>query len=194
MKKLKSIFLVFCILVSLCPLQVFADSTESKFFKVDVDIGKHLCVAPGDTFTETFYVKNKSGKSIKVRVCDVDNINNSTLYSILKAGWVNEAGTSNLGKFDDLTTDWFTIGAGQTLGLELDMYFPFELGNDYQGTELRSEFVFECRVPKDGKVEINNVPYTGDNSNTALYATLAICSGFAIILLLKKRKEDAEEN
>lgn len=191
MKKLKSIFMVFCLLLFIYPMEVKAEETKSEFFTVNLEVGEHNCVAPGDIFTETFTIKNTYNKPIRVRVCKVSNVEDSVLYSALKAGWINGNSPVNFGSFDNLTTDWFSIGVGQSLDMELDMYFPFELGNEYQATKLIAEFTFECRVPKDAV----NAPDTGDTSQLVLWASLTAFSGltFLILLFFQKRKREEDE-
>lgn len=192
MKKLKSILMVFCLLLCIYPMEVKAEETKSKFFTVDLEVTDYNCLNPGDTFSKEVEVKNTYNKPIRVRVCDVANIDNSVLYTALKADWDSKNSSTATGSFDDLTTDWFDIGVGQTVKLKLNMYFPGELGNKYQATKLNAKFTFECRVPEDAV----SIPNTGDTSHTALWATLAGVSGgaFLILLFVQKRKKEDEQN
>lgn len=195
MKKLKLILAALCICLLLVPMTVQAREVTSEFFTVDLDVGHHDNIGPGDTFTETFSIENTSKTKIDVRVYDVDNKENSKLYPVLEAGWANEGTAVKFDSFDKLKTDWFSIDPGETADLKLDIHFPIDCGNEYQGTTLEARFIFEARIPDRAVGNYgpdSDSPQTGDSFNPMFWGILATASGCMLLIVLwtKKRKRD----
>ncbi len=181
------------------PMEVYAKEPTPSYFSVNLDIGTHQWIAPNDAFTEVFTIENHSSDSIKVRVSEVSNIENSRLYPVLQAGWVDENGSANLGTLDKLTTDWFLIESGKSLDLKLNLYFPDSLGNEYQATTLNAQFTFECRAPQNKQYQISStneqkshitvtIPNTSDHAPMDSMLMLSIISASIAILLFLSRK------
>ena len=182
-------------------MTVQATEVTSEFFTVDLLVGEQNNIAPGDTFSDTVEIENTAKHKIKVRVYDVDNVDDSKLYPVITAGWVKEGEEVTFVSFDDLTpTEWYTIESGKTLSLPLDMYFPAECGNEYQGATLAARFIIEARIPReevgdiDSDIDDTN-PKTGDQFNLQLWGMISTVSGGALLVLLlagnKRRSKQA---
>lgn len=196
LKKITLFFTVLCFCLLLVPTTVQASEVYSDFFTVDLRVGEENGIAPGDIFTETFVIENTADHTIKVRLYDVDNVKDSPLYPILTAGWAKEEqDIETFVGFDNLKSNWYIVKPGEKLELTLDMHFPAEYGNTYQGKALKAKFIFESRIPREvvgdtGKPN-PDVPKTGDESNLLLWGVLSTVSGCALMLILwadKRRK------
>lgn len=201
LKKIRLFFTALCICLLLVPMTVQATEVTSEFFTVDLLVGEQNNIAPGDTFSDTVEIENTAKHKIKVRVYDVDNVDDSKLYPVITAGWVKEGEEVTFVSFDDLTpTEWYTIESGKTLSLPLDMYFPAECGNEYQGATLAARFIIEARIPReevgdiDSDIDDTN-PKTGDQFNLQLWGMISTVSGGALLVLLlagnKRRSKQA---
>ena len=74
LKKLKTFFVTLCLCLLFIPTTVEAKEVEvkkeqkdvtSEFFTVILEVGEHECIGPGDTFSETFKIKNTAKKETK---------------------------------------------------------------------------------------------------------------------------------
>lgn len=199
MKKLRLIFTALCICLLLVPMTVQATEVTSDFFTIDLDVKDHGMIGPGDIFTETFTIDNTAKSQIKVRLYDVDNKGDSKLYPVIKARWHNQEKEVAFIELDKMDSDWYTINAGKELDLKLEMYFPAECGNEYEGADFAARFIFEARIPEQavgdydgpGFSSNSDTPQTGDSFNPLVFAGLATASGCVLLILLwaeKRRK------
>lgn len=193
---MKLIIFLLLIFTILFPLKAEAKENSSQYFSVHTEIGTHKCIAPNDCFSDTFTLENLSEYPLKIRVSDVSNINNSALFSVLKAKWTHNSETNDYLPFHKLTTDWYTLEPGKTLSMNLNIYFPYHLGNEYQASSLQAKFTFECNIPKNKELHINmqnptshhvtfHVPETGDASRKQLLDVLTNCmTAFLVVTAL----------
>lgn len=197
MKKLITFFAALCLCLLLVPVTAEAQEVTSKYFTVDVEVGNHGSIAPGDTFTETFEIKNTAAKEITVRLYSVTNIDNSKLFPVIRANFDVVGESTQKTNLDKLKTNWYTLKAGKSMEMDLSMLFPPECGNEYQGAALKARFTFEVRIPSDdttGGANISTHPKTGDTANIPLWSCLAAVSGGAALIFLfflcKKQKQE----
>lgn len=196
---MKRVFILLCcIVLILWAVPVFADEESPDVVKYAVRLQPEsfACLGPGDILEDTFYIHNQGESLISVRLCDVRNRNQSPLYDVLQTRWIKTADTA-YGRFDELVTDWIEIPSNQSMIMNLEIYFPKELGNAFQGKELNAEFVFLCcgkgseNVWIDtGKMDTEQIqaPNTGDINGSLLIFSL-INFSFAVILLRRIRNE-----
>ena len=207
---MKRIFLFFLLIFLWIPLETTAASSTSDVLLINLEKQSHGSLVPGDTFSETFHLKNLTLNPIKVRIRQVSNCENSILFSVVQGTLENSQTLSSLLPLDSLTTDWFSLNSKESLSLPLTLYFPDSCGNAYQNTSLKATFIFEYQFktdadPYESSAEIPIVisypavgsvpmiPSTGD-SKIELFFHLVLCSIsiFIIIFLnVKKRKQGA---
>lgn len=192
MKKIIRLFVMLCVCLLLAPMKVQATEITSEFFTTELYVGEEHNIAPGDTFTDAFTIKNTASEPIKVRVYDVDNVGDSKLYPVITASWIEEGKTAVFGSLDDLApSEWYTVEPGKNLTLMLSMHFPEECGNEYQGATLAAKFIFESRIPKEvvGDIELDSEaddtnPKTGDQFNMNFWGMMCSISGGALLIVL----------
>lgn len=194
MKKIKFLFILLCISLLMLPMAVHAEDNgdkKSKYFSVDLLVETHTGLGPGDYFSEEFTITSTSEETIKVRMYDIQNIGDTFLYSAIKAGWASSDSETVYGAFDELqkTTDWISLEPGETHVMRLNMYFPAECKNIYQGTEMTVRFFYEC----NGDIEIN-VPQTGDNSNVFQWILVGGASLLILLILIFTRKKNESDD
>lgn len=180
MKLILFLFLIFAVFF---PLKAEAKETAFNFFSVYMDAGTHSHIAPDDYFSDTFIIENNTSCPVKIRVSDVSNVEDSILYSILQAKWDS---SDTYCSFDELATGWYEIEPGKTHEMKLNIYFPGNLGNQYQSAALKAKFTFECRTPENKSFSIHtqdsekhftidSIPGTGDSSGKQVLHILGNC-------------------
>ena len=200
LKKFSQILTLLCLCLFLFPVKAHASEVKSDFFTVDLSVGEHNCIGPGDTFRETIEIKNTTDYPIKVRIFDVDNINDSKLYPVLMAAWAEDEEESKFVSFDELTpSEWYVVEKGKTLHMPMDVHFPLECGNEYQGTTATARFIVEARIAKevvgdfDQETDDTN-PKTGDSFNLRFWSTVSTVSGLGLLIVLlvasRRKKKD----
>lgn len=187
--------ILFLLLISTAFVSFKAEAKElpSQYFSVYMNMGNHSHIAPNDYLSDTFTIENQTSYPIKIRISNVSNVENSMLYPILQAKWDSHDNSETYRTFDELTTDWFVIAPGKTHKLNLDIYFPSNLGNEYQAAALKAKFTFECRMPEDKHINIAaqtpgehqvilSIPSTGDSLSKQIFHIFGNC--ITAILLL----------
>jgi len=188
---MKLIIFLFLIFALFFPLKAEAKELTSQYFSVDLSIGTHNHIVPDDYFSDTFTIENQTASPIKVRVSNVSNVNHSLLYSVLQAKWDS---SDTYCTFDELTTQWFVIEPGKTYKMNLNIYFPHNLGNEYQSASLKAKFTFECQVSenKSSNLDIQSpamhhavitIPSTGDTLPRQLFHLFGNCITVLLIVI-----------
>lgn len=188
MKKIMIIIVMIC--CSFVSVYAKEDITQ-EFFEVNVHESDHEGIMPGDQFRTSITISNKSHNDIKVRIHHVENNSqDSRLYHLLETSLYSSEHSSLAifqGKLSDVKTNWYTISKNDVIRLDLNMKFPKESNNDYQGAKLDARILFECIVDdneiyNDGKGNI--IVDTFDVSEIELYVLLFFIS----LLLIKMMK------
>ena len=205
---MKQILILFILFILGIPIETYAASENSSVLSIELKNTCHDFLVPGDTFTDTFMIKNLSSTPVKVRIYQVSNENNSKLFPVLQGRWETSKDRASFQSLENLTTDWFSINPKEHLVLPLELYFPSHLGNEYQNTKLNAKFLFVYQTStnnnaKDPTSEIpilishsasiasQTVPSTSDShSKTFLYCGLCVCCGLSQFYLhIRKRKQ-----
>jgi len=187
--------ILFLLLISsvLFSLKTEAKECTANFFSVYMDIGDHNHIAPDDYLSDTFTIENQTPYPIKIRVSDVSNVDDSKLYSVLQAKWDS---SDTYCTFNELTTQWYIIAPEKSHNLNLNIYFPHSLGNEYQSASLKTKFTFECQVPENKSLNIDtqnptkhhtiiSVPSTGDPLPKQLLRIFGNCmTAFLVIIAI----------
>jgi len=179
----KSIIFICLFFLLLCwPADAFAEDNGEEYsaFSVELNPERYRCIGPGDIIDETIRVKNLSNHSIRVRLHKVKNIHQSPLYNVLEARWESDP-IDTYRRLDTFSGDWLQIGANDTMNLKLQLYFPSELGNVYQGQRFQAQFVFSCQE--------DMAPVTGDKTPMIRYVILLLICSLILWRITNARKK-----
>ena len=206
---------------------VWSTNTQVEIFRISYMNGEQVItvnsdngdkiIAPGTENSYTFKLKNTGNVALDYTV-EVDAYFTPADIEIPITGRLNRydgkwvvGGKDEYAKVPVLDTaeDNGTLGAGKYTYYTLDWLWPFESGNDELDTMLgnlatEQDLIFTI-VIKTTATESDNPyddsgitpPQTGDNTNLALWITLAVSSFAMMIFLLffqnkEKRRYDAE--
>ena len=206
---------------------VWSTNTQVEIFRISYVNGDQIItvnsdngdkiIAPGTENSYTFKLKNTGDVALDYTV-EVDAYFTPADIEIPITGRLNRydgkwvvGGKDEYAKVPVLDTaeDNGTLGAGKYTYYTLDWLWPFESGNDELDTMLgnlatEQDLIFTI-VIKTTATESDNPyddsgitpPQTGDNTNLALWITLAVSSFAMMIFLLffqnkEKRRYDAE--
>ncbi len=194
-KQLVRILLCMFMILNIFPAVVNGQDTieEKQFFAVDLNSENNLCIGPGDVITETISVRNLSNHVIQVRLHQVENIQNSLLFDAVGARWENDdSGVYHKLKY--FSGEWMPIAAKETLQLKLQLYFPAELDNAYQGQDLSARLIFSCVGDNhQGEIEASAgslpAPDTGDTNLIAEYTLLLLVGSLLLGRIAHERKK-----
>lgn len=206
---------------------VWSTNTQAEIFRISYENGEQIItvhssdddkvIAPGTENSYTFKLKNTGNVALDYTV-EVDAYFTPADIEIPIAGRLNRYdGKWVVGSKDeyakvpvlDAAEDKATLGAGKYTYYTLDWLWPFESGNDELDTmfgnlAVDQDLIFTI-VIKTTATESSNPyddsgitpPQTGDNTNLALWITLAV-SSFAMMMFLlfyqnkEKRRYNAE--
>lgn len=161
----------------LSPVTVHAQSNRN-LFEVAAEIKPMRSIAPGDSWSDSFKVTNKTQENIKVKLDHLENIGDSSLFDALTIK-VNERAFN---KVNEATSDWVTLKRNETYVFNTDFHFPNEYKNEYQGKMFRARLLFRCEAPEGSILNQNgDIVQTGDE--TFIRETLILCISCGLILL-----------
>lgn len=163
-------------------------------------------INPGDTMRATVIFKNDSNtEDTQIAVTDVinllpDDLKALALLDLLELTISIDDSPIYKGVHSKVTkpvTGWINVPIGESVAIDIEIYFPKEADNRYQNANMKVEWVFQARgdVPPDPE-EVE----TGDESNRnfGMYflsgAALVGLAGYGLILLKKKKSEKEETN
>ena len=194
---MKWIVLIFIIPILWNPLESYALSKNPSILSIELENTSHNTLLPGDTYIETFLIKNLSSSPVKVRLCQVSNKEDSKLFSVIQGSLETPNANNSYHPLDGLTTEWFSLSPKETIFLPLTLCFPKECGNGYQNADLKATFLFVYQYNQDHSSEDSileiplsiihttksypaNIPSTGDSHvQTTLYFFL--CGSCSIL-------------
>lgn len=201
---------------------IFNEVGEETTLNVDVGIDKTLeipltltaekdefyfCtnISPGDTMKAKVIFRNDSNtEDTQVAVTDVinqitDNAKAEDLLDILNLQISIDGTPIYKGAHSKVTTPvtgWINIPIGETVEMEIEIYFPKEADNRFQNAPMDVKWVFETRgdIPPDPEDEKTQ---TGDDSNHnfGIYflGGAAICLAGGLLVVSKKKKKDEDK-
>lgn len=182
-KKFISVFLLTFALAS--PVTAYAQSS-TDLFEVISDESPNIVIAPGDIWSDSFKVTNKTQENIKVKLDHLENIGDSSLYDVLQV----EINGQTFRHLDDVTSDWITLKKNETYVFYTEFHFPNEYKNEYQGKTFSARLFFQCEAPENSSVDSNgNILQTGDDSNMLLYIIPLGVSLIALIIVFIIRRK-----
>jgi LPXTG-motif cell wall-anchored protein len=147
---------------------------------------------PGDTFTKMLTVKNTGTEDIKYLFSNQFLKGSEPLYNELELTIADKSVELYEGKlkdFDKLNPRELKKYTNEEL--KISVYFPSELGNEFQG--LNSEFQFKFYVERtiDGLLPVNGpkLPVTGTNMFNFLAAGAFLVMGGICLFIFRLRRK-----
>lgn len=165
--------LLLALILCLTPITTVHAQESDFVFDISSDAKGNENIAPGDTFTYTYTVKNTTNEDAEVRLKEVvckDSLNCDS---------------------SSLQTEWKAIPSGKSVDYQIDVLFPAEAKNEYQGKELHALAVFEARSDADVTVDTGKdtaTIKTGDSNDIVGISILLLSAGTVMALVLWKRR------
>lgn len=159
---------------------------QKDLIEVTKEYKPEMVVLPGDSWSDSFTLTNKTDTTVRVKLDNVEAIENSELQDILDF-------TLSGDTYKDLSsikTDWFELEKNESKVFDLGIHFPKDAKNECQGKVFKAKVSFACEAPEGGIINQNgDIVQTGDETN--LIGLSILCSiSLSVILLvfLFKRK------
>ena len=153
--------------------------SSMDLFDVTSDVSPNTVIAPGDVWSDSFKITNKTNETIQIKLDHLENTGDSSLYDALQ---VEINGRS----FERLN---------ETYVFHTDFRFPDECKNEYQGKTFRARLLFQCEAP-EGSVRNQNgdIVQTGDETSFRWNIIQWILCGFILlwVLLWRTRRQQKE--
>jgi hypothetical protein len=148
---------------------------------------------PGDTYTKVLTVQNKGTKNLQYLFSNHFLKGSKDLYNELELTVADKSGAIFKGKLKDFEKlDVRDLKRNTDEELTIGIYFPYELGNEFQGLNTEFEFIFYVEGTLGGILPANGpkLPETGTNLFNYLVAgSVLVIAGLWIHYFLDKRKK-----
>jgi LPXTG-motif cell wall-anchored protein len=195
----KKIYLL-CALVTFCFFFTFplnSVDSEGNVNEIDISTSPHKVFfdinnsKPGDTFSKVLQVNNNGSQDFKYLFSNNFLTGSSKFYNALMLTVTDSTGVIYQGKLSEFNKlDSRNLKSNTLEVLTLSIYFPYELGNEYQN--LKSEFEFKFYVegtlggvlPAEGP----KLPNTGsDMFNILVAGVVLVLTGSTFQYIVKRR-------
>lgn len=156
-------------------------------------IVEYANVGSDDVFEEQIQVINKTANAYAVNLKKIELAGDSGLLDKLAITLTGENGEITLTKADSDKTDWqsFCSVTENQIGNFILKTQIGELTNEHQGTSCAIRFFFDVVYLNTNFEPDEEIPRTGDNTPSVLYAVLFITSLFGLIVsCLNRRKRN----
>lgn len=201
----KKIFLLFA-LVTFCFFFTFPISSansEGNEKEIDISTSPHKIFfaiknsIPGDTFTEVLQVQNNGSEDFKYLFSNHFLTGSEKFYNELMLTVNDEFGELYKGKLKNFKKlDSRNLKSNNKEELTFSIYFPYELGNEFQGQDSEFQFKFFVEgtlggvLPVDGPI----LPNTGsDMFNILAAGSVLVLTGSIFQFIVKRRNKLGKE-
>lgn len=188
MKKIiGTIVLLLVCVICIAPMDIYADDRKeirAEFqngifdLAASSDVWNYADISPGDTYSYRYIIKNNTKGLVEVKLSEITNGIDSELYRLLDAD-LNQGGVSSLSA---ISSDWTSIRPGEETAFDINVHFPENADNQFQGKELHAKAVFQGRMAETGTVK------TGDPGGVTASLIVAVLSVMVIFVLRRCRK------
>lgn len=157
---------------------------ENKTYYKDALVFKEMY--PGDSLSKTYQLEIEHQNTVKVAFEaliqeETKNLSNALILCLKD---LNKNQILYEGEFSKVQNIYYELDKNQKQWcVEISVFAPKEMGNEYQMAELTADFHFYLDEDKEGS------SITSDNYHVLFYAVLAIVAGVIIVLLLKRRNK-----
>jgi LPXTG-motif cell wall-anchored protein len=191
--------LIYLLIIIFCfgfPNLIFANTNVKE---IDISTSPHKVLfdinnaKPGDTFTKVLKVESNGGKDFNYLFSNRFLTGSEKFYESLILSVTDNLGEIYNGKlidFEKLAPR--VLKSGTKEELSFNIYFPYELGNDYQGLSCEFEFKFYVEgtiggvLPADGP----KLPNTGsDMFNILVVGAVLVLTGSTLQFFVKRRNK-----
>lgn len=173
------------------------DSSDLYLFKLEN-------MAPGDSWEGKIHVKNSASDKMEISIISiVSNLEDTKLFDALQLKIMlgnEEVYSGSYGGTKEPISKFYPVGAGKTLTFDVQVTFPKECGNEYQGTKMDSTWTFEGRYyggrhdggsPTDDKPDkiqtgVDMTVGSTQNATWLVVSLLCLASGAFVVFLAKK--------
>ena len=117
----------------------------------DDDLFSLKNIVPGDSWHGKVHVKNNCGRIMEVSIISILNDLENDDYLFRQLTLDITTGdevvySGSYGETDEPVSDWYAISPGKKITFDIQVKLPEETGNEGQGREMDSTWVFEARV------------------------------------------------
>jgi LPXTG-motif cell wall-anchored protein len=175
--------------------------SEAQENEIDLQTSPHKILfdiknsKPGDTYTKVLKVQNNGSDNFQYLFSNHFLTGSKDLYNELELTVADNSGEIYKGKLKDFEKlDARNLKRNTVEELTLSIYFPYELGNEYQGLDTEFEFKFYVEGTLGGLLPANGpkLPETGtDMFNYILAGSALLIIGLFTQYLLKRKKSDS---
>lgn len=159
--------------------------SSTDLLDVTSDVSPNIVIAPGDSWSDSFKVTNKTQENIKVKLDHLENIGDSSLFDALTIK-VNERAFKHL---SEATSDWVTLKRNETYVFNTEFSFPDGCQNEYQNKDFKARLLFRCEAPEGSVLNQNgDIVQTGDTTNMGTVAIILLVSGIVLVVLGRGNK------
>ncbi|WHY84328.1 TasA family protein [Neobacillus novalis] len=164
--------------ISTSPNKVFFDISNAK---------------PGDTYMKVIKVQNNGTKDFKYLFTHRFLTGSEKIYNELVLTVTDKSGELYKGKLNDYKKlDSRILKSSTNEDLTFSIYFPSDLGNDFQRLSCEFQFKFYVEGTLGGTLPVNGpkLPETGTNMFNILVAgAVLVLTGSILQFIIKKRRK-----
>jgi LPXTG-motif cell wall-anchored protein len=192
--------LFLCVLVAFCFSFTFPFKNviaEGNIEKIDIVTSPHKVFfdinnsKPGDTFTKVLQVQNEGTQDFIYLFSNHFLEGSEKFYNALILTVTDSAGVQYQGNLQDFEKlDSRNIKNNSMEELMISIYFPYELGNEYQNLKSEFEFKFYVEGTLGGVLPVDGpkLPNTGSNMFNILVAgVVLVLTGSTFQYFVKRR-------
>lgn len=199
--------LFLCVLVTICFFFTFPinnANAEGNVKEIDIATSPHKVFfdisngKPGDTFTKVLKIQNIGSKDFKYLFSNHFLTGSEKLYNELVLTVSDNSKELYKGKLKDYEKlDSRDLKSNTDEELTLSIYFPIELGNDFQRLSCEFQFKFYVEGTLGGVLPVDGpkLPETGTNMfNFMASGAILLIIGLIFQLFVYRRKKLASRN
>ena len=177
----------------------------------DVTFSSENDIGPGDAYTSNILFRNSTKQTVQFSLGNILNALTDNPKSLEMLGGLDVSITIDgkevySGTYDKalgLSSDWFTVGAGGQIPVQVSYAMPAGNDNRYQSLTYKVSYMFNARtidtqapiIPKGPKTGAPAI--IGNTIDALIYANIAMAVAAALIVILylkrKKQRETRED-
>jgi LPXTG-motif cell wall-anchored protein len=198
-------YLFLCVLVAFCFFFTFLNKNaiaEGNINEIDISTSPHKVFfeiknsKPGDTFTEVLQIQNNGSQDFKYIFSNRFLTGSDRFYNELVLTVADKFGELYKGKlknFEKLNSR--NIKSKTNEKLTFSIYFPYELGNEFQGLDCEFQFKFFVEGTLGGVLPVDGpkLPNTSSNMFNILVAGAVLVLTGSLFQIIVKRRNKLEK-
>jgi LPXTG-motif cell wall-anchored protein len=200
---MKKIFFTFCVITSIFFSFIFpqnyTDAEGNNVSEIDIATSPHKLffdirnAKPGDTFTKKLKIENNGTKDFNYLFTNDFITGSKKIYNELELTVSDKSVEIYNGKLKDYEKlDSRSLKSKTSEELTFSIYFPYELGNEFQNLNCEFQFKFYVEGTLGGTIPVNGpkLPETGTNTfNIILAGAVLVLTGSIINFIIKRRRK-----